>query len=181
MQYLPHQFGTRTSDYGGPHNRRHANYIAPTSQNSRYISPTPKYPRRRSRSKSPIRVTPYQHNAPSQHKSGQKQNSATISTTRTQSFRPGASSSSHSACAVCLGRHQHLVAKCNSETLWDDQRAWCRRNQNNRLVNPSGDIVCSDWQRPSSCPSKDHDSRHQCSGCGKQDHGAQQCPRAQKE
>ena len=98
-----------------------------------------------------------------------------------QSFRAGAGGNGVlSACTICLGRHPHDVYNCTSATLWDSSPARCQRNGQGRLVNPAGSILCSDWQRPNGCPSTSHDSRHECSGCGKQTHGAQNCPRAQK-
>jgi hypothetical protein len=100
-----------------------------------------------------------------------------------QFFPNGAGPSNHgpSACAICLGRYRHAINKCNAEHFWDGAKARCSRNQSGRIVNPSGNILCSNWQRPEGCRSTSHDTRHECSGCGKADHGAQQCPRAQKE
>ncbi|TEB23453.1 hypothetical protein FA13DRAFT_1571991, partial [Coprinellus micaceus] len=49
-----------------------------------------------------------------------------------------------------------------------------------RLQDPNGKILCFDWQRAVGCKSTTHDSKHECSGCGEKDHGAQKCPRAQK-
>ena len=98
-----------------------------------------------------------------------------------QSFRVGAGGNGVlSACTICLGCHPHNVYNCTSATLWDSSPARCQRNGQGRLVNPAGSILCSDWQRPNGCPSTSHDSCHECSGCGKQTHGAQNCPPAQK-
>ena len=86
-----------------------------------------------------------------------------------------------SACTLCLGRHRHNVAICSSPTLWDQKTpAYCFHNENNRLVNAKGFILCSNWQQPNGCNSTTHNSRHECSGHGKLDHGAQKCPRAEK-
>lgn len=98
-----------------------------------------------------------------------------------QVFPKGAGSSSTlSACTLCLGRQPHNIFKCASDTLWDGSKAHCKRNENMRLVNPAGTVLCTDWQRPGGCSSTSHDSKHECSGCGKLTHGAQTCPRAQK-
>lgn len=98
-----------------------------------------------------------------------------------QSFQTGAAGDGAlSACTICLGRHPHDVFKCASCSLWDGTPARCQKNAQGRIVNPAGNILCSDWQRPNGCSSSAHDSRHECSGCGKPTHGAQNCPRAQK-
>jgi hypothetical protein len=47
-------------------------------------------------------------------------------------------------------------------------------------LNPAGTVLCSDWQRVLGCSVTTHDSKHECSGCGKPTHGAQKCPRAQE-
>ena len=98
-----------------------------------------------------------------------------------QSFQSGAAGNGAlSACTICLGRHPHDIFNCASATLSDGSPARCQKNSQGRLVNPAGSILCSDWQRPNGCSSSTHDSRHECSGCGKPSHGAQSCPRAQK-
>ena len=98
-----------------------------------------------------------------------------------QSFQSGAAGNGAlSACTICLGRHPHDIFNCASATLWDGSPVRCQKNSQGRLVNPAGSILCSDWQRPNGCSSSTHDSRHECSGCGKPSHGAQSCPRAQK-
>ena len=100
---------------------------------------------------------------------------------RRPSFPAGASSRGPSACAICLGRHRHEISKCCSETLWNGEKARCHRNDQGRLVSPAGLIICSDWQRPNGCSTSGAGHRHECSGCGKNDHGAQECPRTQKD
>lgn len=98
-----------------------------------------------------------------------------------QSFQSGArGTEALSACTICLGRHPHDVYNCSATNLWDGTPARCQKNDKGRLINPTGNIICSDWQKPNSCAATTHDSRHECSGCGKQTHGAQRCPRAQK-
>ncbi|KAJ7655146.1 hypothetical protein DFH06DRAFT_993071 [Mycena polygramma] len=95
-------------------------------------------------------------------------------------FRAGASSKA-SACAICLGRHRHSIGTCASTRLWDGVgRARCTRNASGQIITPDNQILCIDWQRPDGCPSSTHDSRHECSGCGRKTHGAQACPRAEK-
>ena len=102
---------------------------------------------------------------------------------RTTSFFPrgAAASTPLSACTLCLGRQPHAVATCNAARFWDDSaKTHCSRNDRGRLINPGGTIICSDWQKPNGCASSSSSHLHECSGCGKKDHGAQSCPRAQK-
>ena len=83
-------------------------------------------------------------------------------------------------CAVCLGRHEHTFAKCDKTKLWNGSPCGVRKNEQGRLVAPDGLILCFDWQLPKGCGASGHAERHKCSGCGKSDHGAQGCTRAEK-
>jgi hypothetical protein len=107
--------------------------------------------------------------------------SSTHEPLRHPSFHAGTSSCTPSACAICLGRHHHKVYKCNSITLWNGEKPHCHRNEQGCIINPNGSTICSDWQRPIGCASSGSGHHHECSGCGKGDHGAQECPRVQKE
>lgn len=98
-----------------------------------------------------------------------------IRRTSRDSFQSGAGSSGLSVCAICLGRNAHNVAHCRLRTFWSGSLARCTRNEQGRIVNPSGVVLCSDWQSPHGCTIKTHDSKHECSGCGGRDHGAQRC------
>jgi hypothetical protein len=137
---------------------------------------------RSSRSRSPTRHSKRRRSPPARHKDyqGSGERGRAPSSRHNQSFRSGASSTGLSACAVCLGRHPHDISKCSTGTLWDGSNSRCKRNEQKRLVNPEGLIICSDWQRPSGCTTSGHNHRHECSGCGKTSHGAQSCPRTQK-
>ncbi|KAJ6518999.1 hypothetical protein C8R45DRAFT_775615, partial [Mycena sanguinolenta] len=85
-----------------------------------------------------------------------------------------------SACAVCLGRHRHNVRECSSSKLWNGTTpARTKRNNDGRLINGRGDVICLQWQRAKGCESN-HASRHECSGCGSPNHGTQKCHLAQK-
>ena len=84
-------------------------------------------------------------------------------------------------CALCLATDQHDTRRCRSETLWDGSKARCKKSDEGRLITPSGTTLCSDWNNRRGCSSSAHDFRHECSGCGEKDHGAQRCPRAQKK
>lgn len=85
-----------------------------------------------------------------------------------------------SACTRCLGRHPHDVANCPATTLWDKSTpVRCDWNKQKRLVNPKGTVLCSDWQRRQGCKSDSHSFRHECSGCGSTEHGAQSCQLAE--
>lgn len=87
---------------------------------------------------------------------------------------------SRSACPTCLGRFQHDVRNCASETLWDGHPAHCTRSSDGTLTNPKGHPVCTDWQRPFGCRLRHAAALHECSGCGSSDHGAQACSKTQK-
>ena len=85
-----------------------------------------------------------------------------------------------SACPKCLGRFPHDVRNCNRGELWDGTPCHCQRNPDGFLINPNGQAVCTDWQRPFGCRTKHSATLHECSGCGDSGHGAQSCPKAQK-
>src|SRR5271154_5244951 len=65
--------------------------------------------------------------------------------------------------------------------FWDGSKARCRKTDEGRLITPAGTTLCSDWNNRRGCSSSAHELRHECSGCGSKDHGAQKCPRAQKK
>ena len=84
-------------------------------------------------------------------------------------------------CALCLATDPHDTRKCRVEVFWDGSKARCRKNDEGRLLNPAGITLCSDWNSRRGCTASTHEQRHECSGCGNKDHGAQRCPRAQKK
>lgn len=97
------------------------------------------------------------------------------------SFQVGAGlSGSYSACAVCLSRESHDVRNCNRTTLWNGKPARVSRTSYNRIANPSGVQLCVAFQTVRGCSSDATSHKHECSGCGRPDHGAQSCPLAQK-
>ena len=85
-----------------------------------------------------------------------------------------------SACSVCLGRHSHLIHKCENGSLWDGSDTFCHRGTEGQLILKKGTTICSDWQCPLGCKASGHAAHHMCSGCGSTNHGAQGCPRAEK-
>jgi hypothetical protein len=99
-----------------------------------------------------------------------------------QNFTVGTDSRGLSACAICLSRNPHDVTQCDANTLWDGHTPTFARKGDKgaklRTTN-SGDSLCLDWNLPRSCNSNSHLSRHRCSGCGNNDHGAQTCRLAQ--
>ena len=97
-----------------------------------------------------------------------------------QFFRSGADSRG-AVCTTCLGRHEHAFGKCTARKLWNGAAAGAKKNGYGRLVGEDGLAICYDWQLPPGCQSTSHNERHKCSGCGKTSHGAQNCPRAEKE
>lgn len=128
---------------------------------------------RNSRSRSPVRGGEAQKGRSSSPDNTRDKN-------RREGFSRGAGSRGRSACAVCLGRFAHDIRHCNASNLWDGSNAHCRRTQDGRIVNPQGLPLCYKWQRPESCAAPNHESSHECSGCGGKDHGAQKCSRVEK-
>jgi hypothetical protein len=148
----------RSASQQVPHN-------PPPPRGRQPAAPLPHPRGRRSRSRSPIRQPPpYSPRKPAHH----------------QVFASGAASSGPSVCTLCLGRHRHDTFRCSPATSWDGSLLRCHRNSSGRLTNPSGLVLCSDWQLPRGCSSASHTDRHECSGCGNKAHGAQNCPRGQK-
>ena len=84
-----------------------------------------------------------------------------------------------SACPSCLGRHPHNINNCITQYLWDGTPAHARRTPEGRLIDPAGDILCHDWQKPQGCSRPHNNAKHACSGCGSTSHGAQKCPKGE--
>ena len=116
---------------------------------------------------------------PDQRERRARENTRPPKRERSEVFQSGAGSRGR-VCAVCLGRHEHPFAKCNDTKLWDGSASGARKNEQGRLVAADGFALCFDWQLPKGCGSTGHLDRHRCSGCGKSDHGAQGCSRAEK-
>ncbi|KAF8264642.1 hypothetical protein EI94DRAFT_1483070, partial [Lactarius quietus] len=66
-------------------------------------------------------------------------------------------------CAICLGRHEHSFAKCDTSRLWDGSASAARKNEQGRILAPDGHALCFDWQIPKGCHSANHPDRHHCS------------------
>lgn len=99
---------------------------------------------------------------------------------RSQGFQSGAGSSSHPACAVCLGRHTHDISDCKAPSTWDGKHSTFSQRRGGVLTTYSGKGICKDFQTRRGCTHRSHPKRHICSGCGDREHGAQDCPRAQR-
>jgi hypothetical protein len=133
-----------------------------------------------SRSRSPMRRTqssstyPRSSPPPYSRQSGH-------SPSKQPSFQASTASQGQPVCALCLATDTHDTRRCRSETLWDGTKARCKKNDEGRLVTATGNTLCSDWNNRRGCSSGTHDVRHECSGCGSKDHGAQKCSRAQKK
>ena len=87
-----------------------------------------------------------------------------------------------STCAICLSHNPHDVAQCDASLLWDGHTpVFARKGDKGAKLRTAstGDTLCLDWNLPRSCNSGSHISRHRCSGCGNNDHGAQSCRLAQ--
>ncbi|KAF8164713.1 hypothetical protein B0H34DRAFT_643944, partial [Crassisporium funariophilum] len=93
----------------------------------------------------------------------QPQSSSSCATSKQTFFQSGADSKSPSVCALCLGQDPHNVFKCQSEVLWDGSKARCRRNDQGRLVSPTGCTLCSDWNTRRGCTMSGHEQCHECS------------------
>jgi hypothetical protein len=151
---------------------------SPRRSNKRERSPSP---RANSRAHAPARKGRKQSRSPTRATAPPTAPDPKRRRTTNPLFQSGAAQiTALSACTICLGRHAHNVYACNSQKLWDGSVAHCQKNEIGRLINPAGTILCSDWQRVLGCSVTTHDSKHECSGCGKPTHGAQKCPRAQE-
>ena len=133
-------------------------------------------PRRRRRSRSPLQ----RHGSPPERVERRARDSnRPLRRSRPEVFQSGAAPRG-GVCAVCLGRHEHIFAKCEEAKLWDGSANAPRKGEQGQLVAANGLPLYFDWQIPRGCSSLSHPDRHRCSGCGRSDHGAQGCPRAQK-
>jgi hypothetical protein len=84
-------------------------------------------------------------------------------------------------CAVCLGRHCHDIAHCNTSRTWDQRSETFAEHQGGNLfARQDGRQICYRWQRTTGC-NESHCPLHICSGCGSKSHNAQLCPKAQKQ
>lgn len=85
------------------------------------------------------------------------------------------------ACPVCLSRQRHRVQDCKATTLWDGKRqVRCSRSGEGKIVDPEGRTLCTRWNQSVGCKDKSTRHIHECSGCGKSSHGAQECSLAEK-
>jgi hypothetical protein len=136
-----------------------------SSHNSRVARP------RNSRSRSPVRRTGYNRRR------------SRSPEPRRQSFRASANSGTKegklSVCPICLGRDPHKVSSCQAAKLWSGEKAQSTRVAGGRILNKQGVVLCSDWQKPVRCTDVSGTHRHECSGCGARDHGANGCDKAQ--
>ncbi|KAI6016682.1 hypothetical protein PISMIDRAFT_120164 [Pisolithus microcarpus 441] len=82
------------------------------------------------------------------------------------------------ACAVCLGRHHHLVIDCRATRMWDNKHDTFTERIHKALFTKDSLCICAGWQREEGC-SNHHDVKHICSGCGLSSHGAQKCSHTQ--
>ena len=132
--------------------------------------------RRHHRSRSPIQG---RNSLPDRRGGRTRDNVRPPRQNRTEVFRSSAGSRGR-VCVVCLGCHEHNFVKCDDAKLWDGSASGARKNEQGRLVAADSLTLCFDWQLPKGCGSTGHVDRHRCSGCGKADHGAQECPQVEK-
>jgi hypothetical protein len=89
----------------------------------------------------------------------------------------GAQDQAQGLCIVCLREPHQNMAECRRDILGDGKPACSYRNGRGDLVDKNGKAVCADFQRPEGCAGGCRTPRHRCSGCGKSQHGAADCPR----
>lgn len=135
------------------------------SHNSRPARP------RDSRSRSPVRRTSYSRK--------RSRSPEPRRTTFRAAPNSGTGETRQSVCPICLGREPHKISLCHATKLWSGGEAHSTRVAGGRIFNKRGLVLCSDWQKPVRCPEVSGKHRHECSGCGKTDHGANGCPLAQ--
>ena len=158
------------------------------NKRARARSPSNSRSRSRSRSGSPLRQRRRHHTSversrrsPNARRSHRGSNNKAKGKSGDQVFfQGGTGARGGSACAVCLGRHEHEYAKCSAAKLWNGGKVCVRRNEQGRLVTVDGLPICFSFQTPAGCSETTHPTRHTCSGCGKSGHGAQQCALIQK-
>src|SRR5271155_472204 len=134
-----------------------------------------------SRSRSPTRRAQSSSTHPRPSPPPYSRQSSQYSPSKHQAFQASTGSQGHPVCALCLATDSHDTRRCRSESLWDGSKVRCKKSEEGRLITPSGTTLCSDWNSRRGCSSNAHETRHECSGCGSKDHGAQKCPRAQKK
>lgn len=163
---------SKTSGFSSPSKRSRAHSSSRSRSRSRSHSP----PRHRQRRY----ASPDRSSRDTNTQGRKNRGKGKSKNTNTSFFQGGTAARGASACAVCLGRHEHEYAKCAASKLWNGGKVCVRRNEQGRLVFLDGLPVCFSFQTLAGCSDPSHPSRHICSGCGKSGHGAQQCAQAQK-
>ncbi|KAN0141841.1 hypothetical protein V8E53_000303, partial [Lactarius tabidus] len=160
------EMANATFDSRAPSKRQHAHSRSPPR-----VDPL----RRHRRSRSP----PRSYDSPPDHlEKHTRDNPRHARQDKPEVFQSGAGPRG-GVCVVCLGCHDHSFSRCDEVKLWDGSPNAVRKNKQGRLVTTNGLPLCFDWQIRG-CGSTSHPDQHKCSGCGKADHGAQGCPRAEK-
>lgn len=86
-----------------------------------------------------------------------------------------------SACPVCLSRQRHRIQECKATSLWDGKhKARCVRADKGKITDLDGRVLCIRWNQTVGCRDTSPRHIHECSGCGKTSHGAQECSLAEK-
>jgi hypothetical protein len=73
------------------------------------------------------------------------------SPSKNQAFQPSTVSQGLPACALCLATDPHDTRKCRADVLWDGSKARCHKNDEGRIVNPTGTTLCSGWNSQRGC------------------------------
>ena len=123
--------------------------------------------------------SPHTDTLPSHHEGYTRDISWQVKRNKPEVFHSSAGSCG-GVCMVCLGRHEHFFAKCEETKLWNDSAATARKNEQGCFTAANGQHLCFNWQLSRSCTSTAHADRHKCLSCRSSDHGAQNCPQAEK-
>ena len=135
--------------------------------------------KRSSRSRSPCRPTPTKHPLATPNLSVPSSSTKLFFHPPSKPpFHLGADSKSSPVCAICLERNICQVNKCRSEIFWDGVKARYRKKQPRKAYHPDPYHLAS---RLEHSPRLFLCQAQLCCGCGGKDHGAQSCPRAQKD
>ena len=157
-----------------------ANRFQPTERGRQFTRDT--CGRRPSRSASPCLAGSARGPQPVRRRSQSRERSPRHSWSNENKRRcPFRNSKAPSTCPKCLGTHEARPDRppCNASSLWDNSApTHCSRDQQGRLLNKSGRVLCWDFQQPCGCSGQGHN--HECSGCGDANHGAQECPLRQR-
>ncbi|KAE8236744.1 hypothetical protein A4X06_0g9451 [Tilletia controversa] len=116
--------------------------------------------------------------APTQDAPKQGKASASSSNKPFPTSTPGKKPQQGGACFQCGSRAKHNLEECNKGP--DGKDGYAKRNATNKLCRASdGQVICHRYNLTRGCDSKGDKcpyGLHECSLCGKAEHGCQSCP-----